>query len=72
MRTTKKPTPFGRAIRIRLAELDMQQNELAEKMGVSKPTITHVIYGQRHSPEMVERICSALRMPVKAKWKKEA
>ena len=29
MRTDKKPTPFGRAVRMRLAALDMDQKALA-------------------------------------------
>ena len=32
MRTDKKPTPFGRAVRMRLAALDMDQKTLAEKL----------------------------------------
>lgn len=67
-----KPTPFGRAIRTRLAELDMQQKDLADMLGVSCTTITYTICGQRHNPEMVERICAALDIPVKVEWKEGA
>ena len=36
MRTRKKPTPFGRAVRMRLAELDMLQSDLADQLGISR------------------------------------
>lgn len=72
MRTDKKPTPFGRAVRMRLAALDMDQKTLAEKLGTSPAYISVIIYGKRTSPKMVMRICKTLDMPIKVKWLKEA
>lgn len=72
MRTSKRPTAFGRAVKIRLAELDMQQSDLAEMLGVSRAQITYIIYGERKGCEWIERICEALDMPMRAKYKKGA
>lgn len=72
MRTDKKPTPFGRAIRMRLASLDMDQKALAQKVGTTPAYISIIIYSERTSPVMVKRICEALDMPVKARWMKGA
>ena len=72
MNGKKEPTPFGRAIRVRLAELNMRQTELADILGTSRTQITLIIYGQRTGREWVDKICNALDMPVKAKWKKGA
>ena len=72
MRTRKKPTPFGRAVRMRLAELDMLQSDLADQLGISRVQITYLIYGERGASEWIERICHALDMPVESEWKKGA
>lgn len=72
MRTDKKPTPFGRAVRMRLAALDMDQKSLAQKLGTTPAYISTIIYNERTSPRMVKRICEALDMPVKARWMKGA
>lgn len=72
MRNRKKPTPFGRAIKVRLAQLDLQQRDLAGMLGTSKAHITYLIYGERDSEAWVEKICEALKMPMKAKYKKGA
>ena len=72
MRTRKKPTPFGRAVRMRLAELDMLQSDLADQLGISRVQITYLIYGERGASEWIERIYHALDMPVESEWKKGA
>lgn len=72
MRTDKKPTPFGRAVRMRLAALDMDQKSLAQKLGITPAYISTIIYNEGTSPRMVKRICEALDMPVKARWMKGA
>lgn len=58
----RKPTPFGRAIRIRLAELNMQQSDLARLLGTSNAYVTYLIYGDRREEAWVQRICEALDM----------
>lgn len=72
MRTDKKPTPFGRAVRMRLAALDMDQKSLAQKLGTTPAYISNLIYNERISPRMVKRICEVLDMPIKARWMKGA
>ena len=52
----------ARAIRVRLAELDMQQSDLARLLGTSEAYITYLIYGDRRDESWVARICQALGM----------
>lgn len=64
----RTPTPFGRAIRVRLAQLNMQQRDLAKLLGTSSAYVTYLIYGDRRDAAWVARICEALDMPP---WKEE-
>ena len=43
----REPTPFGRAIKVRLAELNMKQSDLARQLGTSNAYVTYLIYGDR-------------------------
>lgn len=63
MREKRSPTPFGRAVKIRLAELNMQQRDLAKMLGISNAYVTYLIHGDRRSEAWVVRICEALDMP---------
>lgn len=56
----KKPTPFGKYIKKRLIDLDMQQCELAAAVGTTPPMITYIIYGERSADKFVDAICTAL------------
>lgn len=60
MKDRKKPTSFGRYIKKRLIDMDMQQKELAEQIGTTPATITYIIYGERPADKWVEAICYAL------------
>lgn len=66
MRKRRKPTAFGTAIRVRLAELNMQQSDLAQLLGTSEAYITYLIYGDRRDEAWVARICEALHMSAPA------
>ena len=48
MRSDRKVTEFGKAIRKRLIDLDMNQTDLARRIGTSKVTITYIIHGDRN------------------------
>lgn len=61
----RTPTPFGRAIKVRLAELDMKQSDLARLLGTSNAYVTYLIYGDRRDEAWVARICEALDMPMR-------
>lgn len=63
MANRRTPTPFGRAIKVRLAELNMQQRDLARLLGTSNAYVTYLIYGDRQDKTWVARICEALSMP---------
>lgn len=62
MSVRRTPTPFGRAIKIRLCELDLEQKDLARMLGTSSAYVTYLIYGDRRDDAWVERICEALDM----------
>jgi len=66
MANRRTPTPFGRAIRVRLAELNMKQSDLARLLGTSNAYVTYLIYGDRRDAAWVARICEALDMPAQA------
>lgn len=63
MSNRRTPTPFGRAIKVRLAQLDMQQSDLARLLGTSNAYVTYLIYGDRRDEAWVARICEVLSMP---------
>ena len=63
MSNRRTPTPFGRAIKVRLAELNMQQRDLAKLLGTSNAYVTYLIYGDRRDEQWVASICEALSMP---------
>ena len=62
MRERRMPTPFGRAIKVRLAQLNMQQSDLAKLLGLSNAYVTYLIYGDRRDEGWVARICEVLDM----------
>lgn len=59
----REPTPFGREIKVRLAELNMKQSDLAQLLGTSNAYVTYLIYGDRRDGAWVARICEVLDMP---------
>lgn len=58
----RTPTPFGRAVRIRLAELNLQQRDLARMLGTSNAYVTYLIYGDRRDEAWIQKICEVLDM----------
>ena len=66
MRERRMPTPFGHAVRVRLAQLNLQQRDLAQMLGTSEAFITYLIYGDRREEAWVIRICQALGMEKEA------
>lgn len=66
MRERRMPTPFGHAVRVRLAQLNLQQRDLAQMLGTSDAFITYLIYGDRRDEAWIIRICQALGMEQEA------
>ena len=56
----RKLTPFGKEMKLRLVELEMKQDELAELMGTSPQYINHIMYGERTGEKYIDRIRSVL------------
>lgn len=60
MKERKRPTDFGKYVKKRLIDLDMQQCELATAIGTTPSMITHIIYGERDISKWIEPIREAL------------
>ena len=57
-------TDLGKKIAMRLVELDMHQYDLARKVGISHPAISHIISGKTKKTAFINEIADALRLPV--------
>lgn len=53
-------TPFGKEIKKRMIDLDMSQNDLAQKMGVSSPYVGEILRGTRNSANAQRKVCEAV------------
>ena len=47
MRQTSEITPFGRRVKIRLLEMNMDARELARRVGTSPVQISRILHGKR-------------------------
>ena len=59
----RAPTPVGRAIKGRRAELTMRPSGLGAQVGTRSAYVTYLIYGDRRDGAWVARICEVLDMP---------
>lgn len=53
-------TPFGKEIRKRMIDLEMEQKDLAKAVGVSSSYISDVFRGSRSGASIKKRICEAV------------
>ena len=60
MRKSSDLTPFGRRVKIRLLELDMDARDLAEAVGTSPVQISRILHGKRPGREQIPRIADVL------------
>lgn len=60
MRNTSEITPFGRRVKIRLLELDMDAKELAEQVGTSPVQISRILHGKRPGRKQIPKIAKVL------------
>lgn len=58
----RKLTPFGLKVKYRLADLNMTQKELAEKLGTSDAYLSMILYGERSGNIYVEDIKNILNI----------
>lgn len=56
-------TPFGRAVKKRLIDLEWSQRELARRVGCSEDYIYQITIGMRSGDKYIERICRELDLP---------
>lgn len=56
----RKLTPFGKEIKLRLVEMEMRQEELAELVGTSPQYINHIMYGERTGEKYIDKIRAVL------------
>jgi transcriptional regulator with XRE-family HTH domain len=52
----RKLTPFGLRVKNRLADLNMSQKDLAEKLGTSGAYLSMILYGVRSGNMYIEDI----------------
>lgn len=60
MTNLKKCTPFGAKVKIALIKNNMTNQELAQKLGYTKSTISDVIFGRNLSRKTRELIAKEL------------
>ena len=64
MRQTSEITPFGRRVKIRLLEMNMDARELARRVGTSPVQISRILHGTRPGREQIPRIAQVLGIEV--------
>lgn len=57
----RKLTPFGLKVKNRLADLNMTQKELANKIGTSDVYLSMILYGERSGNMYIEDIKNILK-----------
>lgn len=58
----RKLTPFGLKVKNKLADLNMSQKELAEKLGTSDVYLSMILYGERSGNMYIENIKNILNI----------
>lgn len=58
----RKLTPFGLRVKNRLADLNMTQKELSEKLGTSDAYLSMILYGERSGNMYIEDIKRILKI----------
>ena len=56
----KKLTAFGKKVKKRLIDLDMEQGELAKLVGMSSAYLCYILYGEVSGEKWIPRIWDAL------------
>jgi transcriptional regulator with XRE-family HTH domain len=63
----KRPEMIREAIKLRMKELKMSQNELCTQLGIAQPNLSAFLNNKRTIPlEDIEKICSYLRLVLKS------
>ena len=60
MKTQKKLTPLGVAVKKRLIEVGKSQRQLAEELGTSSVYLSYIFYGERSGEKYLEDILRLL------------
>nr|WP_312579289.1 helix-turn-helix transcriptional regulator [Sedimentibacter sp.] len=58
----RRLTPFGLKVKNKLADLNMSQKDLAERLGTSDVYLSMILYGVRSGQIYIEKIRSILNM----------
>ena len=58
----RKLTPFGLKVKNRLADLNMSQKQLAEKVGTSDVYLSMILYGERSGEMYIDEIKRILKI----------
>lgn len=66
MKCSNRLTPFGREVRKRLIDLDMEQGELIERIGCHRNYLLQILDGSRSGEKYKKAICDELGLPYNA------
>lgn len=61
---TRMYTPFGKEVAKKLIDLDMNNSDLAEKIGVSPMYISDILQGKRIATERKKQIAEILGLTI--------
>ena len=61
----RKLTEFGKAVKVRMMDIGMRQNELAKRIGTSESMLCGILYGERSATNWMHLICAELNMNAK-------
>lgn len=61
---TRKYTPFGKEVAKKLIDLDMNNSDLAGKIGVSPMYISDILQGKRIATERKKQIAEVLQINI--------
>ncbi len=62
MRKLSEITPFGRQVKIRLLERNMDARDLARMIGTSPVQISRILHGKRPGREQIPKIAEILEI----------
>lgn len=66
MKKDSELTPFGRRVKIRLLEMNMDARDLAELIGTSPVQISRILHGKRPGREQIPQIAGLLGIDLEA------
>lgn len=64
MKKSSTLTPFGKLVKIKLLEMDMDARDLAKMIGTNPVQISRILHGKRPGHGQVKQIARILDIPI--------